>query len=286
MPESSTVPDEKKDSSQSGDPNAKPMDDASSTSSHETLLESHPKMKNKKPIAKKKRRKNSFSQPLVLSILRFVFLDLIVLAPLAVFVSMQVIEKVKDNFLLKQMKLQVWNDDRRLTEITYFHRECEEESLTAHDTPDLLIDPAAGTKAAVEKMMIHGASVYPNLLKPETAKELRDWMITENKRTTDIIPVIENKNRWSFPIQVDQHPLVAKALKEILSKDYLVDALEGIMGPNPAVIEFTGITSAYGAKIQRMHQDVIPESRLVSSFPQAKHTHIVYVSPLFLLTCT
>ena len=233
--------------------------DDTSVSSHE---DSHPnKLNNKKPITtKKKNRKTSFSQRFFFSVLRFVFLDLVVLAPLAVYCGLRVVEIVKDQYLMKQMKLQEWTDDRRMQEITYFHRECEYETLTAHDTPDLLIDPAAGTQAALEKMMIHGASVYPNLLKPETAKELRDFIVSENKRTTDIIPVIENKQRWSFPIQVDQHPAVAKALKEILSKDYLVNALEAIMGENPAVIEFTGITSAYGARLQRMHQDVIPES--------------------------
>jgi len=233
------------------------MDDATSVSSHE---DHHPNKS--KPIAtkKKKSRKGSASQRIFFSVVRFVFLDLVVLAPLVVFCSLELVQKVRDNYLLKQMELQHWNDERRMAEGSYMHRECEPDSITAHDTPEIMIDPAAGTQAALEKMMIHGASVYPNLLKPETAKELREFIVTENKRTTDIIPVIEQKNRWSFPIQVDQHPSVAKALKEILSKDYLVNAIEAIMGPNPAVIEFTGITSAYGAGVQRMHQDVIPES--------------------------
>ena len=232
----------------------KKQDDVSlSDASHESLLESHPKLKNK-PIAKKKIRKGASSDGIFFSIVRFLFMDLPLLAPLAIFCSLQVIEIVKDKYLLEQMNLQVWDDDRRLSEITYYSRECEYEDLTARDTPDLIIDPSAGTQAAVEKMMIHGVSVYPNLLTPETAKELRDFMVEENKRAEDVIAVIENEQRWSFPIQVDQHPSVAKALKEILSKDYLVNAIEGITGPNPAVIEFTGITSAYGAKIQRMHQ--------------------------------
>ena len=254
--------DEKKeDAAASADGNAKPVavDDATSVSSHE---DHNPNNKKSKPIATKKKssRKGAASPRMLFTVMRFIFLDIVVLAPLVVFCALQLVEQVRDNYLLKQLELQAWTDDRRTTETTYMHRDCEPESITARDTPEIMIDPAAGTLAAVEKMMVHGVSVYPDLLTPETAKELRDFIVAENKLTKDGIPVIEQKNRWSFPIQVDQHPSVAKALKEILSKDYLVDALEAIMGPNPAVIEFTAITSAYGAKIQRMHQDVIPES--------------------------
>lgn len=58
---------------------------------------------------------------------------------------------------------------------------------------------------------------------------------------------------------MDQHPSVSEALTELLNNQRLVAALEEIMGPDPAVIEFTGITAEYGAAPQFMHQDVIPE---------------------------
>ena len=81
---------------------------------------------------------------------------------------------------------------------------------------------------------------------------------------------------------MDQHPSIPNALKEVLSNEFLVEAMEKIMDPDTAgtylqkylmymtprglsssqlsrifhfitqtVIEFTGITSAYGAKLQR-----------------------------------
>jgi hypothetical protein len=43
----------------------------------------------------------------------------------------------------------------------------------------------------------------------------------------------------------------------LASNKLLVEALEKIIGPDPAVIEFTAITSAYGAKDQQDHQDVV-----------------------------
>jgi hypothetical protein len=186
-------------------------------------------------------KKASFSKRLMLAVLRFVFLDLVLLAPLMALGVLTVVEKAKDNFLLKQMDLQLWTDERRNSEAVYYHRECSKEDVTTHDAADLLIDPDAGTAAAVENMMIHGVSIFPNLLTPETATEVRDFIVTENKRSDDLIQVIENRNRWSFYIQVDQHPAVAKALKEILSHKYLTDTIEAITGPNPAVIEFTGM---------------------------------------------
>lgn len=259
--------DSKNDNNNDYNHNAKhSMDDGSSVSSHETIDSMPPSSSSLKKtntaIPSSKGKKKSMIKKkggsLFFTVARFIFMDLVVLTPLAIFCALHVVDVVKDNYLMKQMELQLWNEDRQVMENTYYNRVCETKSLTAHDAPELIIDPEAGTQAAVEKMMIHGASVYPDLLKPETAKELRDYIVSENKRTDDLIMVIENKNRWSFPIQVDQNPSIPKALKEILSKDYLVDALEAIMGPNPAVIEFTGITSAYGAKIQRMHQDVIP----------------------------
>ena len=121
---------------------------------------------------------------------------------------------------------------------------------TANDTEPLIITDDMDTDDAVEHMLTHGAQVYPNLLSPETAKEIRDFILAQNLKNEDMIDVIENTNRWSFFMRVDQHPSVAKALNEVLSKPKLVAAMEKIMGKNPAVIEFTG------SKYSR-----IPESR-------------------------
>ena len=170
------------------------------------------------------------------------------------------LKKAQDDYLLPQLKLVLWNEERAEQEITYFRRKCQVSDVSTQRAQDLYIDTQHDTIAsAVEKMNIHGASIYPNLLSPATAQQVRDFILAENLKNQDLIYVIENKNRWSFGIQVDDHPSIAIALNEILSHKFLVNTLEALVGENPAVIEFTGITSAYGAEEQAMHQAGIPD---------------------------
>jgi hypothetical protein len=191
--------------------------------------------------------------------LRCLFLDVPLLTLFLLLTISVLVEKAKNDYLLPQLKLVKWTEERAEQEITYFRRKCTANDVSTLNSEDLYMDPNKDTvEMAVEKMNRHGASIYPNLLSPETAARVRDFILQENVKNQDLIYVIENKNRWSFGIEVDQHPSIAKALSEILSHDFLVKALEALVGENPAVIEFTGITSAYGAAEQAMHQDVIP----------------------------
>jgi hypothetical protein len=104
-------------------------------------------------------------------------------------------------------------------------------------------------------MLRHGTTLLPGLLRPETAEPLRNFILHENQINQELFYVIENKNRWSFPIRVDQDPAVTTALEELLRNEHLVTLLEALMGPDPAVIEFTAITAAEGATEQFWHQD-------------------------------
>jgi hypothetical protein len=104
-------------------------------------------------------------------------------------------------------------------------------------------------------------SIYRNILKQETASELREWVLERNKsmKKKDEIDVISNTNRWSFYIGANDHPTVTKAIYEVATHPVLRPALEKIVGVNPAVIEMTAITSAYGAEDQFWHHDIIAE---------------------------
>jgi predicted nucleic-acid-binding protein len=97
------------------------------------------------------------------------------------------------------------------------------------------------------------------LISESTATALRDYIIQQNTNIyrDDIIEVIENDFRYSFGIRVDEHPIIATALEEILLRrnPTLVSYLEAIMGPDPAVTEFTAISQEYGAVDQRWHHD-------------------------------
>ena len=178
----------------------------------------------------------------------------------ALYVTTLVLEQITHNYILPQQDLQDFTSDyRRETELTYYHRICDVRDVSATDTAELVIDYATMTpNDAMRHQLKHGASVYPNLLSEETANEVRNWILEQNQKNEDMIPVIENDNRWSFAVKVDQHPTVEKTLNELLSHEFLVTSLEKIMGTNPAVIELTAITSAPGAAVQRYHADVIP----------------------------
>ena len=171
------------------------------------------------------------------------------------------IEQFYAEYLEPLMDLQQTTEDRKPRELTYYHRTCTADDMSATDTPDLILRPEynMSTDDAMQHMIEHGVSIYPNLLTEETAQEVREFVLRQNQKNEDMIYVIENEHRWSFFMKTDQDPSVVKALTEILSHDFLVESMEKIMGPNPAVIEFTAITSAYGAKVQRYHADVVPE---------------------------
>jgi hypothetical protein len=196
------------------------------------------------------------SRSLVGLILRLLILDLGLLLFFALYVSMLGLEWISKEYLIPQLHLQLFTPEKAERDVTYYHRICTPNHQTAHNTDDLLIDYTTMTpQTVVDKMLYHGVTVLPRLLSPATAHELRNFILDENQKSRELIHVIENEHRWSFPIQVDQHPMVALALEEILQKPFLVEVLEGIMGPDPAVIEFTAITQEYGAKQQFWHQD-------------------------------
>ncbi|VEU36184.1 unnamed protein product [Pseudo-nitzschia multistriata] len=53
------------------------------------------------------------------------------------------------------------------------------------------------------------------------------------------------------------HPKLQTYWQELAANDQFRNGLEAIVGPDPAIIEFTAITSSYGAEDQYMHADVI-----------------------------
>lgn len=193
------------------------------------------------------------------TILRTIIVDLPFVLLFALYASTLFFERITDEYLLPQLKLARFTQTNRgESELMYYNYECTNDDITAADPRPLVITPDMSAEDCVDHMNTHGAQVHPNLLSAETAREVREFILEQNMKGKDMIDVLENTNRWSFGITPDQHPSVVKALKEILSKPQLVGALEAIAGKDPAIIEFTGITSAYGATTQHYHQDVVP----------------------------
>lgn len=168
------------------------------------------------------------------------------------------LHKINDDYLYPQLKLMRWiADGRDFDELTYYHRICDGSDVTATSVNDLIISTNATNQEATRHMLKHGASLYQNLLTPETASELREFIDKENKRQKGWF-VIENENRYSWGIDMNMHPAFQTYWKELASNEQLVKALQSTIGPDPAVIEFTAITSSYGALDQHDHQDVVP----------------------------
>eukprot|EP00957_Ditylum_brightwellii_P112836 8603105-Ditylum_brightwellii.AAC.1 len=111
-------------------------------------------------------------------------------------------------------------------------------------------------------MNTHGANVYPSILSKRTASELRTFILTKNAqlKNEESISVIANDNRWSFGLSPDQHPIVSQALAEVYSHPTFSSSIQQIAGYDPAMVELTAITAAYGAADQHYHPDVMVSS--------------------------
>ena len=185
-----------------------------------------------------------------LRMLRTILID----APLTILFAALVItictRNIYDNYLLENLISMEWTEERKVAEITYYDRRCDPSDVSTRNVADLLIQSNYTKDDCVHHMMVHGASVYPDLLSADTATNLRQFVLRRNAELTekDAISVIANKQRWSFGIGANEDPSVAKALQEIATHPQLVPALEGIAGHDPAVIEMTAITSAYGGE--------------------------------------
>jgi hypothetical protein len=200
-----------------------------------------------------------FPTMLLLLLLRILLLDLPLSLVFAALMSLHVLEQVHHDYLEPLLKAMHWNEVRADAETTSYHYYCTPADITAKSADELVISPEWSTATSLDHMQKHGATIWPDILSNATANAVRDFILEENQRLTEAFYVISNEHRYSFGIQVDQHFSIAPALAEIATHPKLKPLLEQLVGRNPAIIEFTAITSSYGAKIQRIHQDVVPE---------------------------
>jgi hypothetical protein len=171
---------------------------------------------------------------------------------------------VHDFYLGPQLKALRWTDDRAAEEITYYLRECDATDMTTHDGAELFLSPDVTPEEAYEHQLLHGFSVFPGVLAPETADNLRNYVMSKNRNLTEdeSIFVIAGENRFSFGLGTEE-PSVTAAMMELANSERLRPTLEKVLGPNPSLIEMTAITSSYGAEAQYWHDDVIPTASAI-----------------------
>jgi len=197
------------------------------------------------------------------AILRFIVFDGMLFVLFTAFVFSDVLHKLHDDFFHPQLQLMLFQvENRQFTDTTYYHRVCDKSDFTATTPDELMIGEDFSTEDSVEHMLIHGVSIYPNLLTNETSSNLREWIASENHRREGW-NVIENQNRYTWGIDVNMHPNLQTFWEELAASKQFVNGLEAIVGPDPAIIEFTAITSSYGAEDQYMHADVMPSASAV-----------------------
>jgi hypothetical protein len=191
-------------------------------------------------------------------ILQFLLLDVPLLILFILLMTTVVMHRFHDHYFLPLLLLMDWEgQERDYLETTYYHRYCTGEDFTAKSVAELIVTDNFTAQDCANHMLTHGASVYPNLLTNQTARVLREWIVQENK-LQEGWHVIENENRWSWGIDMTMHPKLQTFWQELAANDKLLSGLEAVVGPNPAIIEFTAITSAYGAADQHLHADVVP----------------------------
>jgi hypothetical protein len=148
-------------------------------------------------------------------------------------------------------------------QITYYNRQCTgPEDITTNSNDDLMVPiQENSTRVFREKVreisMTHGALLIPSVLKRETAQGLRDYLETKY-HALDNIPWSANfwseMSRLSLGLTIDksshQDDILVEALTQVGANPHVKHSLEALLGPNPAIVELSTLTTMYKAKPQ------------------------------------
>mmetsp|Transcript_10289 Transcript_10289/g.28379 ORF Transcript_10289/g.28379 Transcript_10289/m.28379 type:complete len:831 (-) Transcript_10289:517-3009(-) len=111
---------------------------------------------------------------------------------------------------------------------------------------------------AAEVMLKYGAVTFRELLSNDTITALRTYLDGKHDYRHEL-PYNENFwhdiGRLSLGLGTEDHESIGQALREIAQHDTLQTTLEGILGPNPALVEISTLTSLNGAEQQGIHTD-------------------------------
>ena len=144
-------------------------------------------------------------------------------------------------------------------DMTYYNRQCDKYDITTRDANDLFIDPATAThEKAASTMMRHGAVVVPGVLQPSTATELRQYLESRHKIQAELPwheKFFEEQDRLALGLGARDHPVVTEALRQVGTNPAVKTTIEGILGPDPAIVEISTMTSLAGAEDQDIHTD-------------------------------
>lgn len=187
--------------------------------------------------------------------LRAILLDLPLFVILFVYGCTLWVSHVTDTYLEKQVDNLVWTEERKLAEMTYFQRPCDQNDMTTWDPNELILSEDATPQEAYEHQLKHGFTLFPNVISRETSAILHKQISTRNYNLTEgeFIDLHKPDHRFGYAVGTEE-PGVVQALKEFANHKLLTESVALIMGEDPALIELTQITSAYGAEPQPWHR--------------------------------
>jgi hypothetical protein len=167
--------------------------------------------------------------------------------------------------LIARLERTADHDVVRRTDATYYHRPCSSMDLSARSVDELILtrpDDARNEEdvktAYVDQMMKHGVVIIPNAVNESIVSELRDYVLdrNENLKEGESIAINPNYMREAFAFDPAEDPIVATFIDSIVTNPDLKALITGVTGDSdPALMEFTAITSYKGAKIQNWHHD-------------------------------
>lgn len=139
------------------------------------------------------------------------------------------------------------------SDLTYYGRQCDATDISTSNSSDLILPTDVTQEQAAHTMLTHGAIIIQNLLSKETASQLREYL-EERHEMKHKLPwdelFYDSDSRLSLGLGVDDAPIIAQALQEVGTNPTLRTALEAIVGPDPAILEISTLTTLYGAEPQ------------------------------------
>jgi len=192
------------------------------------------------------------------TVLRTVVLD----APLALvfgaFLLAFVVRTVHEDFYRPLFDRSRRTDLDLEEEFTYYSRTCNEYDLSTRNASDLLYDGKRSVQGSVDALLKHGGMVIPSVLKPESVRRLREWVVRRNRDITEeeVFPMSQGYNRLSYGIDPTEDPVIAESIQEITSNDHFAAVLKSVLGDvDPASSEITVITQFPMCENQVWHSD-------------------------------
>ena len=163
-------------------------------------------------------------------------------------------------------------------EITYYNRQCfGSQDISTQSNDDLMV-PAwtdvNGTRTmstskfqehVQDTAMTHGALLIPRVLSKNIAQRLRDYLETKY-HSISLLDVPWSANFWSEmdrlslgltmePKTNPEDEILIEALQEVGNNEVVKASLEALLGPNPAIVEISTLTTMHKAKTQGIHTD-------------------------------